>query len=382
MIKLIEEIIQRFGPRVAGTKAEHDAQKFIQEKCASFTEDTRFLPFESHLDARFGKLKIFVALYFLSLLLFWWSPLLSFIISFINVFFLVVEFLMYRVILPSFPGKKQTSWNVEATLEPLNEVKSTLIISAHMDSTLEYTWWYKFGVFGKQLTIYAGLLMLLQFIFNLSNFWVPFEIAKSIWFIFLFLSPLTMVYWSMHGKKGVPGAHDNLSGITIAYHLLEHFSNPEKKGYSTFLNTRLRFISFGSEEKGLLGARAYLKENYDRILEENTFIVNFDSIRLVDEVAVVTSEAAGTKHHPLLIQEMMESFQRQNIPCKFTKVPIGGMDSTPFARKGIPTVSLLGITSKDIYYHTRNDTVENLEEEALENVFKGVQDFLQKWDNK
>lgn len=52
---------------------------------------------------------------------------------------------MYRDVLTNFPGKLQTSSNVEATIEPTGEVKSTLIFSGHMDSTLEYRWWYKYG---------------------------------------------------------------------------------------------------------------------------------------------------------------------------------------------------------------------------------------------
>lgn len=381
MTELIQEIIDKFGARIAGSEAEKNAQKFIQNKCQEITDDTRFLPFESYLDARFGKLRYFVALYFISLIAFWWLPILALIVSFINTLFLVVDFLMYRSLLPKFPGKKQTSWNVEATIEPKEVVKSTLIISGHIDSTREYTWWYKLGYLGKRLTLYAGILMLLQFVFNTISLWLPFEISSKIWLIFLILSPLLIVYWTMQGKEGVPGAHDNLSGITIAYHLFQHFANSESKGQSILNHTRIRFISFGSEERGLCGARAYLNEFYDKIKAENTFMVNFDGIRLVDELAIVTKEAAGTKHHPTLIRETKRSFENLNIPCKYTTVPIGGMDSTPFARKGIPTVSLLGITQKDPFYHTRNDTVENLEAAALHNAFEGIKDFIYRWDN-
>ncbi|MBW7868966.1 MAG: M28 family peptidase [Brumimicrobium sp.] len=380
MINLIQEIITRFGPRIAGSEAERNAQIFIQGKCKEFTDDTHFMPFESYLDARFGKLKYFVALFFVSLILFWWTIWGALIVSLVNVVFLLVDFLMYRVILSSFPGKKQTSWNVEASIEPKGNAKSTLIVSGHMDSTREYTWWYRLGYFGKQLTIYAGVLMLLQFVFNLCALWLPFEMMLNIWFVFLCLSPLTIVYWSMQGKNGVPGAHDNLSGITIAYHLFQYFADNSNKGKSTLENTRIRFISFGSEERGLCGAKAYVNEYYDKLVAENAIMVNFDSIRLVDELAVVKKEAAGTAHHPVLVRETKRSFENLQIPCKYTTVPIGGMDSTPFARKGIPTVSMLGITPKDPYYHTRNDSVENIEPKSIENAFEGIKDFIIRWD--
>lgn len=381
MIELIKEIIERFGPRIAGSEAEKRAQLFISKRCKVFTDDVQIMSFEAYLDARFGKLKYFVILYLIALMLYWVSPVLALLVSVINTVFLVVDFLMYRSILKKFPGKKQTSWNVEATLEPQEEVKSTLIISGHMDSTREFTWWYKLGYWGKRLTIYAGILILLQTVFYLAVLLFPFD-GQTTWFLMLILSPILVVYWSMQGKEGVPGAHDNLSGISIAFNVFKDLHASEEKGKSQLKNTRIRFISFGSEERGLCGATAYVDEFYDKIKSENTWMLNFDSIRQVDKLAVVTSEAAGTKHHPKLVKGLKNSFEALQIPCQYTSVFIGGMDSTPFARKGIPTVSMIGIDTKDPYYHTRNDTVENIEPDVLENTYKGVMHFIQKWDNE
>lgn len=381
MIELIQKIIDRFGPRIAGSDAEKRAQLFISKKCKQLTDDVQIISFEAYLDARFGKLKYFVLLFFIALTLYWFTIELALIISAINTLFLVVDFLMYRSILKNFPGKKQASWNVEATLEPQKEAKSTLIISGHMDSTREFTWWYRLGYLGKRLTVYAGILMLLQFVFYLTVVILPFD-SEIGWFAMLFLSPILIVYWSMQGKEGVPGAHDNLSGISIAFEVFKKLHDSEEKGKSTLENTRIRFISFGSEERGLCGARAYLEEFYDKIKSENTWMLNLDSIRQVDKLAIVTSEAAGTKHHPKLVKGLKNSFNELKIPCQYTSVFIGGMDSTPFARKGIPTVSMIGIDTKDPYYHTRNDTVENIEPEVLDNTFRGVMHFIQKWDKK
>lgn len=388
MINLVQDIITRFGPRLAGSQAEKDAQLFIKDKCKQHTNDTKFMPFEAYLDARFGKLRYFVGLYVIALIIYWISYFfkvdlywVALIISFVNTVFLVVDFLMYRSLLPNFPGKKQRSWNVEATLEPELEVKSTMIISGHMDSTREYTWWYKLGVLGKQLTVYAGVLMLLQFVILVVLVFFNFN-EVYVWITVTALSPILIVYWSMQGEEGVPGAHDNLSGITIAYHLFEALSNPDSKGKTILKNTRIRFVSFGSEERGLCGAQAYLAEYYEKIKAENTWILNFDSIRTVDKLAVVKSESAGTKHHPSMVKELKQSFEELEIPCNYTHVPIGGMDTTPFARKGIPTVSMIGIDTKDVYYHTRNDTVENMEPEVLENTFKGALHFIKQWDKK
>lgn len=383
MIHLISDIIARFGPRVAGTEAEKNAQLYVESLCREVTNDVRFLPFDEYLDARFGKLKYYVAIYFLSLAFYWWLPEVALGLSAINVFFLVMDLMMYRDVLTSFPGKKQTSSNVEATLEPQGEAKRTIILSGHIDSTREYTWWYKLGANGIKLTIAAGVLMLFQFIFNLVVFLHPFEASIYVWGVFVLLSPITIVYWGMHGEEGVAGAQDNLSGITIAYHTFKSFADPANKGKSTLQNTRLRFVSFGSEERGLCGSRAYARANREQLKRENAFLVNIDGVRLVNEVAIVERELMnGTVHNPELIAGMQKSFKAQNIPYKMVMVPIGGTDGVSFARQGLPSVTLIGMSASeyDFTYHTRNDLVEHIEPQSLENVKKGIEGLIKDWD--
>lgn len=53
--------------------------------------------------------------------------------------------------------------------------------------------------------------------------------------------------------------------------------------------------------------------------------------------------------------------------------PAGGCDSTPFIRAGIRTVTLCAQnpTTTD-YYHTYNDTVENLDKSVLDDSFEMI----------
>lgn len=385
MIHLISDIIERFGPRIAGSEAEKNAQHYMESICKEVTNDVRFLPFDEYLDARFGKLKYYVAIYFVSMAFYWIMPEIALGLSAVNVFFLVMDLMMYRDVLTTFPGKKQTSSNVEATLEPQGEVKQTIVLSGHIDSTREYTWWYKLGELGIKLTIAAGVLMLFQFIFNLVVFLHPFEASMYVWGVFVLLSPITIVYWGMHGKDGVPGAQDNLSGITIAFHTFKSFADANNKGKSTLKNTRLRFVSFGSEERGLCGSRAYVNQNLKKLRKENAHLVNIDGVRLVNEVAIVHRELMnGTKHHPGLIEGMQKSFGAQNIPYKMVMVPIGGTDGVSFARQGLPSVTLIGMSASeyDFTYHTRNDLVEHIEPKSLENVKKGVEGLIRNLDSR
>ncbi len=384
MIQLITEVIQKFGPRPAGSEAEKNAQLFIAEKCRQFTGKVQFLPFKEYLDARFGKLKYYVALYLVALILYWVQPEVALIISLVNGFFILFDLMSYRDILTTFPGKLQTSSNVEAVLEPTGEVKSTIIVSGHMDSTREYTWWYKLGGLGIKLTILAGALIVIQPLFYLWHYFAPASFHNYVWVGLLLLSPILIVYWSMHADHAVEGAQDNLSGISIAFESFKSLADAQTNGKSVLQNTRIKFVSFGSEEKGLCGSRAYVKQKLAELKKENAHLVNIDGVRLVDEIAIVYKELMnGTNHNPKLIDGLKKSFHHQHISFKTVMIPIGGTDAVSFARAGLPSVTLIGMSASeyDFTYHTRHDKVENIEPLALEHVKNGIVEFIKQWDS-
>ncbi|MFN8286248.1 MAG: M20/M25/M40 family metallo-hydrolase [Chitinophagales bacterium] len=385
MIELISEIINRFGPRPAGSEAEKKAQHFIKSVAEELTDDVNLIEFDEYLDARFGKLKYYVGIYIIALALYWvpGGAMFGLGLSLINAFFIIFDLMSYRDILTTFPGKKQTSSNVEATLEPQGEVKSTILISGHMDSTREYTWWFKLGELGVKLTIVAGVLMVLQPLFYAWHVLSPASFHNYIWVGFLLLSPVLIVYWSMHAEHAVDGAQDNLSGIAIAFESFKSFKDPNVKGKSILQNTRIRFVSFGSEERGLCGSRAYAALKKEQLKKENAYLVNIDSVRLVNEVAIVDRELMnGTTHTPALVNGLKKSFEAQGLPYKTAMLPIGGTDAVSFARAGLPSVTIIGISSKnyDFTYHTRHDIVENIEPQSLENAKNGVVGFIKAWD--
>ena len=101
MLDLIKEIIKTIGPRRAGTDAETQAQHLLLTKCAQYTDKTEFLPFREHLDARFGKLKYYVVLFFGCLALYLILPIAAAVVSAVNVFVLVLDIVMYRDVLTS-----------------------------------------------------------------------------------------------------------------------------------------------------------------------------------------------------------------------------------------------------------------------------------------
>ena len=385
----IQDIISRFGSRLAGSDTERKAQEYIASQMKQITDDVRIEPFQAPLKAKFGKMKWYALSYMISLILFWFTPLGTLILSTICAIVLVCD-LMRNDGIADFLFPMETSINVSATLEPSGEVRSTLIFSGHIDSTQECTWWYRFKTYGAHLTVACGLIISLfpvfMLWFDLSSHLFPTAASVNNWIYFLFvlLSPVTIIYFTFHGNLVVDGACDNLSGVIISKNVVSAFSDPDHKGRSVLKNTRIRFISFGAEEKGLRGSTAYSKAHLEELIKENASLLNTDSVRLPNEINIVTGELMSfVTFDPSLISKTEKAFQSQNISYKKGALPMGGTDAIPFQQRGIPSLSIIGMNMKslDPTYHTRLDTIENVDQTALDNVKNGLIQLVKQWDN-
>ena len=391
----IQDFITRFGPRTAGSDAERKAQEYVANQMLQYTDRVSVEAFQAPLKAKFTKMKFCAMGFMLSLVVFWFSPFAALIISMVNTLVLVCD-VMCNEGIADFLFAKQTSLNVTAVLEPQGEVKSTLIFSGHMDSTEECIWWYRLGKPGGPLTMISGLLIAFFPIYLLSHVIISAAIFQSdsmikwlivnnwIYLGFLAFSPITIIYFSFHGDRVVEGACDNLSGVILAKNIVTNFADKSNNGKSVLQNTRLRFISFGAEEKGLRGSTAYIKAHEAEVKNEHSFLINIDSVRLPEEINVITGEAMSfVKYDKALLAKTEEALRNKQIPYKTGKLPMGGTDAASFQLRGVPSLSIIGIGMKslDPTYHTRLDTIDNVDQRALDNVFAGLVKLVETWDN-
>ena len=125
------------------------------------------------------------------------------------------------------------------------------------------------------------------------------------------------------------GAYDNMSGCIGLLSMAEHFSKkPHRYG--------LRFIWCGSEERGLLGSKAYCQQ-HEQELEKIVLNINLDMIGCImgKFIACCTTEEA-------LVSYLNYFALEQGFGCS-TKQDVYSSDSTPFADKGVPAVSFARI---------------------------------------
>ena len=148
------------------------------------------------------------------------------------------------------------------------------------------------------------------------------------------------------------GAYDNMSGSIGILGIAEYFMNhPHRYG--------LRFIWCGSEERGLLGSKAYCRDHEEE-LEKIVLNINLDMIGCImgKFLACCTSEDKLVHYIEYLAQE--EGFGIDVYDGVYSS------DSTPFADKGVPAVSFARIAPDNTAtIHNRYDTLAVMKAEQL-----------------
>ncbi|MBE6631785.1 MAG: DUF4910 domain-containing protein [Ruminococcaceae bacterium] len=164
------------------------------------------------------------------------------------------------------------------------------------------------------------------------------------------------------------GAYDNMSGCVGIMALAEYFAENRPR-YST------RFIFCGSEERGLLGSKAYC-EAHEEELKDAVLVINLDMIGSVMGKFIACSTAENALVHYISYLGYEKGFQVKSYQDVYSS------DSTPFADKGIPAVSFARSAGGDIApIHTSYDTFEVLKTAQIEEDIKFIKAFASRMAN-
>lgn len=380
-LTFISLIIEKFGPRRAGSEAEKNAQHFIASELKSFCSKVETEEFSNALGAKFSSLKLFCLLYYISLMLPLWSLNLAIAVSAINSIVFFFHFLMYKDWLDVF-YPKLTSRNVTGTIEPQGKAKQTIIISGHIDSTPEFIWWYYFSDWGIRIMLVAGAAFVTLPLFYAGSLIFGYQPFLSYgWYCYAFMSVFSLSLFFIHGKIVVDGAQDNLSGVAVA---LFAAKNLLKDGKTVLQHTRLKIVSFGSEETGLKGSKAY-EQKHRETLRNKSYVINLDGILDINEIHIVTYElSVNTRHDKKLVKTLGNALRENGMEIKTGIIPVGATDASSFTRKGIPAVSVVGLALDKLHptYHTRRDTIEHLNNHTLEKMAKVISDAVVMMDKE
>jgi aminopeptidase YwaD len=272
--------------------------------------------------------------------------------------------------------KKKPGVNVVGIMEPASDVKQQIIISSHHDSTPvcnfmeKHQWAYAFRMvlpMGFHLIANVGAILV-------SAGLRPGSAGDGVRAVFkiilvagsLFIVPL---FW-YYGRDASPGASDNLASSLMLVKLAELFKSGDLKKPN---HTRLIFLSADGEENGQRGSFEYARKHKAAFLDLPTFVFNMDTLGRFKDLAFLKTDTNGFRRLSVpLTEECLKIAAALGYPVKVIRFPFGGggTDAGQFARVGIESASLIGISTrlirKDVEYHTSCDTVDNIEPAAVE----------------
>ena len=179
----------------------------------------------------------------------------------------------------------------------------------------------------------------------------------------------TLVFTAHYDSTSLSqGAYDNMSGSIGLLAFAEYFTTHPHR-YS------LRFIWCGSEERGLLGAKAYC-ENHEDALKSIALCINLDMIGCImgKFIACCTSEEKLMHYISYMASELgfgMHSYQ-----------DVYSSDSTPFADKGIPAVSFARMSPPNTAtIHNSYDTMAVMKGEHMVKDINFITAFAERMAN-
>ena len=161
------------------------------------------------------------------------------------------------------------------------------------------------------------------------------------------------------------GSYDNMSGCAGLLGVLDALKGKRRR-YG------LRFVFCGSEERGLLGSKAYVRD-HEAELEKIALDINLDMIgsTMGKFIARVSAE-----------EKLASYLEYMGAELGFALTASTGVyssDSTPFADKGVPAVSLARLAPGSVApIHCRYDTPEVLSMERLQQDIAFIAEFTRR----
>ena len=161
------------------------------------------------------------------------------------------------------------------------------------------------------------------------------------------------------------GVYDNATGSLGIFKLAEYFSKNKPEH-------NMIFVFCGSEERGLLGSKAYVKK-HNKELDKIGLCINLDMIgsAMGGFIAVSTAEQKLVHYIEYLSKEL--GFQLNSSQGVYSS------DSTPFADSGVPAVSFARTTQYSPI-HNRFDDITMLNQDMIKKDIEFIKTFTLRMD--
>ncbi|MCU0844657.1 MAG: M28 family metallopeptidase [Spirochaetes bacterium] len=394
-IALTGRIISEYGPRIAGGESCRKAAEALHHDLALCCDRAHLETFGMHPGSFLGFMytssTLFIAASFLLLFDYMLGAAIGYTLAQVMAF---TQFICYwQVFDPLYP--KREGRNVHGVIEPTHDVRCQVMLSGHHDSAYEFLlmkWLrgvYRIVVAGMIASLaVAPIITWTMVVYRAMTGTAPgfaAAVTYGTFVCFLFIIPM---YFFM-GRRGTPGAGDNLIASAMVVELAKHFREAKKSGRGAPRHTRLIFASFDAEEAGLRGSRAFAKRHGEELRALPTRVLNMDSIYRKDRIKFLVSDINGfVKLSRAMAQECVEIAETAGCEAKLFHVypGVGGTDAAEFAKTGVEATTLIAVPTdvekERMVYHTQDDTIENIEPGAVEACLRIMYEYIMKKDRE
>jgi aminopeptidase YwaD len=393
ILDLTRSLLEKYGARIPGTKGSVDAAGAIVRIMGPFCDRAYAEEFTMHPGSLFNIGRAVSLIYVLSVALLFMGGVFVYVslgLCVLGFAYAVIHYFLYGKCFDRF-FRKRPGCNAVGVIEPAGEAKQQIIVSGHHDSPYVFNYLSRFerlaGTRFLLAMVFYLFITILSIVASLHGIlygpvWQLRDIGLILALIGLvFLLPLFFFI----STKASPGAGDNLNGSSIALHIGKYFAGG-KENTPALEHTRLILLSTDGEEAGQRGAIAYVRRHKQALAAIPTYVLNFDSIYTIKDLAVLLRDRHGFL--PLsaqLAEECMEIGAGLGYTLKAIPAPFGsGTDAAAFAKEGIEATTFIGMPTsmfaKEYIYHTLRDTVDRIEPEAVEAVFNIAVNYIVRRD--
>ena len=379
MIDGIKFVCQKYKRRSPGSQSERDAQDYFKKELSEFADEVYSEDFTLHPHAFMGFIFYSAIFSLIGVACYWLSPVssvlpvLGTVLTLLAVLMFLFEFLFYGEFV-DFLFPKRVSRNVFATRKPSGEVKRRIIFGGHTDASPEWTFSLHGGlpalaaviggsiigmfiIFGSNIAIFVKSLM--SDAVALEGFWKVLGIVNICTIPFI-IAIMFFINW----RVIVDGANDNLRANYISMAVMKEMAENDFR----FENTEVCCLLSGSEEAGLRGAKAFAKKHRQEMLDVETVFISLDTMREIKEFRINTIGCTGTVHSDEAVGDLLhEAGMNCGVDIPRSELYPGAVDADGFTKYGLRACGFTGVShDPKTYYHTREDSWDNISPECLE----------------
>ncbi|MEM6633739.1 MAG: M28 family peptidase [Bacteroidota bacterium] len=373
-----KEVCSRWTARLTGSEACRACADYLAETFESFCDRVEVQEFAVRPGAFLGYIRINVGLFFGGFLAIFFQQIeIAVFLSSLALLITVLEFFIYKEFV-DFLFPKKFGKNVIGSIEPVEELKQQIIVSAHHDSAHIFNFLANNPKSYPRKIILATVAQLLMFL-GAWIIWIfvlnGYQVDVLYWGMAALLT-LTVVdvgrMWFFYAAEGTPGAGDNMICTAVALEIGKYLAEQKKQGKG-LKHTRIVIASWDAEEAGLRGSRAFVKQNRGDLSQIKTYNYNLEC--LYDHRAMAFLISDLNSFVPLskaLASDCQDAAKELGYEIPTAPFPFlaGGTDAAELAKAGVEATTLIGMDfntkGEGIAYHTLRDTIEAVDEVAVE----------------